>query len=94
MSTVLERAGSPDLDLGTMPAFDFNTQTWLPINAVTAANDVITTTCGWRNTTGEPVRFGEKTTDEMCYSFTMYWPKVKLPLFSWVTPSLLSRCQQ
>jgi hypothetical protein len=94
MSTVLKRAGSPDVDLGTIPAFDFNTQTWLPINGVTAANDVITTTCGWRNTTGEAVRFGEKTTDEMCYSFTMYWPKVKLPLFSWVTPSLLSRCQQ
>jgi hypothetical protein len=93
MWTVLKRTGSPDIDLGTMPAFDFNNQTWLPINATTATNDVITTTCGWRNTTGESVRFGEETDDEMCYSFTMYYPKVRVPLFSWVTPSLLSRCQ-
>jgi len=92
MSTVLKR-GATTLDLGTMPLFDFNNQAWLPIDATTQANDVITTTCGWRNTTGAPVRFGEETSDEMCYSFTMYYPKVRSALFSWATPALLASCR-
>lgn len=82
------KAGGPKVDLGTVPSFDFNTQAWLPIkDATTAAGDVITTTCGWKNTTGGEVEFGENTADEMCYSFTIYYPRIKSELWSWAVPA-------
>lgn len=87
MSTTLERDGKTT-DLGTMPSFDFNRQAWLPINAVTQQGDVIRTKCGYTNRTGHEVSFGEKTSDEMCYSFTMYYPRIKSPLWSWALPTL------
>ncbi|MBN9163051.1 MAG: hypothetical protein J0I07_18950, partial [Myxococcales bacterium] len=49
--------------------------------------DVIRTKCSWTNNTGEPVRFGEKTADEMCYSFTMYYPRIKSSIWSWAAPA-------
>jgi hypothetical protein len=38
------------------------------------------------------VKFGENTEDEMCFSFMSYYPKINFPLWSWMTPSLLSAC--
>lgn len=94
MKTLLyPSAGGAPVDLGTMSSFDFNTQAWLPIQAVTAPGDVITTTCGWTNNTGEEVRFGEKTSDEMCYSFTMYYPRITHSVWSWAAPALLAECK-
>jgi len=85
---LLKSAGGTPIDLGTMPNFDFNSQSWLPItNAVTAGGDKIVTTCGWQNNTGAEVGFGEKTSEEMCYSFTMYYPRIKSGLWSWAAPS-------
>ncbi len=89
MSTTLKPgAGGALVDLGTQPSFDFNTQAYLPISATTAAGDVIRTRCSWSNTTGAEVRFGEKTADEMCYSFTMYYPRIRSELWSWAAPAL------
>lgn len=88
MSTTLTRKDGTVLDLGTMPGYDFNRQAWLPIEAVTQEGDVIRTRCGYTNGTGHEVSFGEKTTDEMCYSFTMYYPRIKSPLWSWALPTL------
>ncbi len=85
--------GGAEVDLGSSPAFSFDSQAWLPIDAVTATNDVIRTTCTWKNTTGAVVKYGEKTEEEMCYSFTVYWPKVKSPLWSWATPAYTSSCE-
>jgi hypothetical protein len=96
MSTVLQPGGpsgtAPAVDLGTVPNFTFETQAWLPLKATAASGDVITTTCGWTNTTGVEVDFGEKTTDEMCYSFTMYYPRVQASPWSWAIPALGSTC--
>lgn len=98
MSTEL-LAGGPSgaaTDLGTIKSWDFNTQAWLPIGgpagAVTKTGDVIRTRCMWSNTTGGPVKFGEKTADEMCYSFTAYYPKIASPVWSWALPSVTSQC--
>jgi hypothetical protein len=99
MSTQLF-AGSktgPATDLGTVKGWSFNTQAWLPIGktgaggAVSTANDYVTTSCTWKNTTGAEVDFGEKTSDEMCYSFTTYYPRIA-GLFSWAQPALTSSC--
>jgi len=88
MKTELTPAsGGPKVDMGTLPTFDFESQAWLPIDATVAAGDVITTTCSWKNNTGAEVRFGERTADEMCYSFTLYYPRIQLPLWSWAVPA-------
>lgn len=88
MSTTLTpKDGGPDVDLGTMPLYSFDAQAWLPINATTKSGDVIRTKCSWTNNTGAPVSFGEKTADEMCYSFTMYYPRIKSSLWSWAAPA-------
>jgi len=96
-------AGGPtgaSSDLGEVKAFSFDTQAWQSIQGlpgetgvVTKTNDVIKTRCQWKNTTGAPVKFGENTADEMCYSFTVYYPKIASPVWSWATPSFTSQCQ-
>lgn len=94
MTTTLKpAAGGAAVDLGSQPSFSFATQAWLPVAATSATNDVITTTCTWSNPTGPEVKYGEKTSDEMCYSFTAYYPKVQSPIWSWATPAYTSTCQ-
>jgi hypothetical protein len=88
MSTTMTHTDGSVVDLGTMPSFNFNRQAWLPIDGVTHEGDVIRTKCGYTNTTGHEVSFGEKTSDEMCYSFTMYYPRIESPLWSWAVPTL------
>jgi cytochrome c551/c552 len=84
--------GTP-VDLGSAPKWDFQTQYWLPLTAELKANDVVKTRCAWKNTTGQKVKFGENTEDEMCYSFTMYYPKIDSALWSWQIPAYTSQCQ-
>jgi len=102
MSTQLFAGGASGAatDLGTINGWDFNTQAWLDIKgagtgggAVTKAGDVITTRCAWKNTTGGEVKFGEKTADEMCYSFTTYYPRIASAIWSWAAPALTSTCK-
>jgi hypothetical protein len=99
MSTQLF-AGSktgPATDMGTVKGWSFNSQAWLPIGgagtggAVSTTSDFVTTTCTWNNTTGSEVDFGEKTSNEMCYSFTTYYPRIS-GLLSWAEPALTSSC--
>jgi hypothetical protein len=44
----------------------------------------------WQNPGDLPVKQGENTEDEMCYSFTMYYPKKNL--VSFLQPSVASVC--
>jgi hypothetical protein len=83
--------GGPDVDMGKITNWDFQSQFWLPISVVPKTNDTITTHCQWRNTTGADITFGEKTSNEMCYSFTMYYPRIPAP-WHWATPAYLSKC--
>jgi hypothetical protein len=96
MSTILTPAsGGAPIDLGTMKSFSFDTQAWLPIAqpAVAHVNDIITTTCSWMNPTETTVSFGETTAEEMCYSFTVYYPKIQASFWSWALPAMSSTCQ-
>jgi hypothetical protein len=90
MSTKLVR-GVSETDLGSVANWDFNTQFWYPLTAKSEPNDKVITTCTWKNDTGSVVRYGEKTKDEMCYSFTMYYPRVP-GLVSWEIPARASIC--
>jgi len=94
ISTVLHRkSDGSTIDLGTVPSWDFNTQLWFPLpDVLLTSGDNIETNCYWENPGDAPVSWGENTADEMCYSFTMYYPKVVLPAWSWSLPVYLSSC--
>jgi hypothetical protein len=96
MATTLERSGQAPVDPGTVNNWSFNNQTWYPIgdqSLETKSGDVIRTKCTWKNDTGAPVGFGEETEKEMCYSFTMYYPRVDSPIWSWQLPAYGSTCK-
>jgi hypothetical protein len=91
LSTTLVRADGSTADLGTNPAFDFDNQFFLPLpNVVIKAGDTVKTRCVWENPSSNPVGFGENTNDEMCYGFTMYYPKLTSTMWSWAAPSFLA----
>lgn len=77
-------------DLGTVKNFSFDAQAWVPTDHVLKSGEVVETKCTWNNTTGTPVKFGEDTDNEMCFSFTMYYPKKVLS--SWGQPAVGSVC--
>jgi hypothetical protein len=75
------------VDLGRNAPWNFNTQIWFPLSTTLHQGDVVTTRCAWQNNTSAPVSFGEYTEDEMCYSFTAYYPALTNGI-SWPQPSL------
>jgi hypothetical protein len=54
--------------------FDFQNQHSYQVTTLVMPGDSITTTCEY----SEPANFGEGTNDEMCYAFTLYYPKFSL----------------
>ena len=69
MKVTINRAGGTADVIHDLP-FDFNTQTSYPLTAVMNAGDTITTHCDY----SKPSTFGQATTAEMCYFFTVYYP--------------------
>ncbi len=91
-TTLVPKGGGASTDLGTQSSWDFESQVWFPVNANLREGDTVTTRCVWENSTDRMVRFGEKTSDEMCYSFTMYYPRVTAPLWTWALPTGELKC--
>jgi cytochrome c551/c552 len=83
-------SGSSTVDMGTEDPFNFNAQSWLPVSNTLAASDIVATRCAWNNTTSSNVSFGENTEDEMCFVFSMYYPKKSL--LSWSQYAATSVC--
>ncbi|MFT3765235.1 MAG: peptidylglycine alpha-amidating monooxygenase [Minicystis sp.] len=84
--------GGAAVDLGTNAPWDFNNQPFIPIDAAIHPGDTIETRCAWKNNTPNEVKFGENTEDEMCFSFTMYYPRAA-SFKSWLVPSAFSQCK-
>jgi hypothetical protein len=84
--------GSAGVSLGGQTNWDFQNQVYQPINGLVRGGDTIRTRCVWKNDRDTTVTFGERTADEMCYSFTMYWPRITSSQWSWAAPTALSRC--
>jgi hypothetical protein len=82
----------PDVDIGSVPAWDFDRQTWLAIDHVLTPGDVVETECVWNNPNPWGVGFGPSTDDEMCYGFSMYYPRIEDPSWHWMLPALGSEC--
>jgi hypothetical protein len=84
--------GGAPVDMGTNVPWNFNNQLWFPVSGTINTGDVVKTRCAWNNTTDATVSFGQNTENEMCYSFTAYYPKVQSSLWSWALPALQSSC--
>lgn len=73
MQTSIERVSG-----GTEMVFDkpfaFDSQAHYPQEVIVNPGDVLKTTCTFDNDSGTTVFFGEKTSDEMCYQFTLAYP--------------------
>ncbi len=92
-TTQLPADGSAPVSLGRQAQWDFNNQLWFGIGTTAKPGDTIRTRCAWANPTDTAVRFGEKTEDEMCYSFTMYYPKISVGAWNWQAPAFASSCR-
>jgi hypothetical protein len=90
-TTLVPLTGAP-VDMGTVPTWDFSNEYWLPLANVKAElGDRIRTVCSWENKGNRPVSFGSSTADEMCYSFTMYYPRIS-EAFQWGLPANAAQC--
>ena len=83
--------GAP-VDLGSRPIWNFNQQTLVPLDVTVTAGDRIETRCRWKNTTTQPVAFGPTTEDEMCFSYTMYYPHFDKTDWTYRSPEVGSKC--
>lgn len=91
MSTTAQTGTAAPRSLGGTDTWDFNTQVWSGLKETVTSGDNIHTSCSWKNNGDTSVGFGETTADEMCFSFTMYYPKIS-NLLSWAQPSALAKC--
>lgn len=93
-TTTLRKKDGRTIDLGSAAAFDWGNQQSYPVvpDAVVESDDTVETRCVWENAGSSAVQWGERTEDEMCFNFTMYYPKIKAPLWSWIAPALVSSC--
>jgi hypothetical protein len=75
LRSVVRRAGSPDIVLQDIP-YNFEQQSFQLKTPVVELRpgDVLTSYCTYDNTSGQTVRFGESTDDEMCFTDLFYYP--------------------
>ena len=92
LSDTILHPGGPDTTLVDVAAWDFQNQIGYPASATVQAGDTIHTRCTWNNDTPYDVSFGENTSDEMCFDFVSYYPRIVSPLWNWLTPSYSSNC--
>jgi len=57
--------------------FSFDAQLSYPLtpSVLLETGDRVVTTCTYSNDTNKNIRFGESTSDEMCFNFAVYYPK-------------------
>jgi hypothetical protein len=79
--------------LGLAAPYDFNNQITYPVEVSIYPGDVVHTECTWDNVTDKKVKFGEATSEEMCFNLLAYYPRIPLPQFSGPAASYLSECQ-
>jgi hypothetical protein len=92
IETVQTLAGGGVIGLGKNDPWNFNNQLWFPVDSVITQGDTISTRCVWQNDTSQPVSFGQNTENEMCYSFTAYYPRVTAAFWSWALPAIQAQC--
>jgi hypothetical protein len=84
--------GGPPTELGGQGTWNTRNQYSIPIAATLLPGDPIETRCAWSNPSDQNAPVGEGVGEEMCASFTAYWPKVTVPAWSWLAPSEQATC--
>ncbi|EYF04495.1 monooxygenase [Chondromyces apiculatus] len=93
ISTTLYPGGDgAAVNLGAANPWNFESQAWTELSTVLKPGDVVSTRCAWNNPTPSTVSFGEDTSDEMCFGFVMYYPKIEFQQWHWGLPALGSSC--
>ncbi|XXX72353.1 hypothetical protein WMF30_32370 [Sorangium sp. So ce134] len=77
-SYMLPGDGGAPVDLGLADPWNFDGQIWYDKEGTLRGGDVVTTRCAWDNPGSSVVEFGERTSDEMCFNFMMYYPHQEL----------------
>lgn len=90
ISGEVQKKGGTTIPLTNRNPWDFDTQYWDKADLSIGPDDIITTRCAWDNPSDSTVKFGEKTSDEMCFVFASYYPRLPLP--NWELPALSSTC--
>ncbi len=90
ISAEVQKSGGGTVPLTSRDPWNFETQYWDSVDTTIGPNDVVSTRCAWTNPGNSNVKFGEKTSDEMCFVFAAYYPR--LPLTTWELPALSSQC--
>jgi hypothetical protein len=75
MRSTITRSGSPEIVLQDIP-YDFEEQSFQLVepHVELLPTDTLTTHCTYNNTTGNIVRFGDSSDDEMCFTDIFYYP--------------------
>ncbi len=74
MTATITRAATHQTETLFDEPFDFNDQVQYTFPTIINPGDTILTTCHFDNPNPYTVSFGEKTTDEMCFNFTVAYP--------------------
>jgi hypothetical protein len=91
-NTLVPSGSGAPVALGVQPNWNVNNQTWFDVGATVHSGDRMSTRCEWANTTDTTVSFGDSSLDEMCYAFSMYYPRIASSSWSWAAPSSASVC--
>jgi hypothetical protein len=86
------QAGGATVELASRDPWSFDNQYSDTTPTTIVPGDTVRVRCAWNNPTATDVKFGEKTSDEMCYVFAAYWPRITLPSWNWQAAALLSQC--
>lgn len=92
ISAQVKHAAGDTLELTSRNPWSFDNQYWEQVVTTVGPGDKISVRCAWNNPTAQDVKFGEGTSDEMCYVFGAYWPRISLPSWSWQVGAAGSQC--
>ena len=95
-TNVLRKTGedmfSAPATLAKIDPWNYQDQQWQPVSEVLRPGDVVRQRCAFANPTSRAITFGENTEDEMCFGFTLYYPRIKASYWNWAYPTMKSLC--
>jgi len=92
ISGEVQHAGGGIVKLSQRNPWTFDDQYWDAVDTTIGPGDLVRTRCMWQNSTPQNVGFGEQTSDEMCFVFVAYYPRIVLPAWNWAAPAASSQC--
>lgn len=87
-----EETFAEPVTLASIDPWNYQDQQWSPVDAVLRPGDVVRHRCAFANKTTRTIYFGENTEDEMCFGFTLYYPRIKASYWTWAYPAVSSDC--